>query len=910
MWNQIGVKVIHNAPNFIRGFCRRCVKETFASCVGQSQRYHRKASLMSCNIQTRCASAPPWRVLFFGSDDFAVESLKRLHDSRGDGVDSVVDTLEVVTLSSNVPVRKFAEQHQLRVHEWPEVQSSGQFDVGVVVSFGCLLQESLINTFPYGILNVHPSLLPRWRGPAPVFHTILHGDKLTGVTIMQIRPRRFDVGPILSQKLYEVPEKSMADELGGLLAALGAELLIDTLRNLPERIANRTEQAREGATFAPKINSALSWLMWEEQTCDEIDRLYRAIGSRVHLRTIWMGRAIKLLDFVGKCNVPLTGKGRELADMMERRKVDILCVQETRWKGSKARSIGAGFKLFYYGVDSKRNGVGVVLKEEFVRNVLEVKRVSDRVMSLKLEIEGVMLNVVNGYAPQVGCELEEKERFWSELDEMMESIPTGERVVIGADFNGHVGEGNTGDEEVMGKFGVKERNLEGQMVVDFAKRMDMAVVNTYFQKREEHRVTYKSGGRRTQVDYILCRRGNLKEISDCKVVVGESVARQHRMVVCRMTLVVCKKKRSKIEMEKKTKWWKLKKEECCEEFRQKLRQALGGQVVLPDDWETTAEVIRETGRKVLGVSSGRRKEDKETWWWNEEVQDSIQRKRLAKKKWDMDRTEENRQEYKELQRRVKREVSKAKQKAYDELYTRLDTREGQKDLYRLARQRDRDGKDVQQVRVIKDRDGRVLTSEESVQRRWKEYFEELMNEENEREKRVEGVNSVEQKVDKIRKDEVRKALKRMKSGKAVGPDDIPVEVWKCLGEAAVEFLTSLFNRVLENLEKAYDRVPREELWYCMRKSGVAEKYVRVVQDMYERSRTVVRCAVGQTEEFKVEVGLHQGSSLSPFLFAIVMDQLSQEKIQISPQSLGPYIIKRNPTYCQSAARMAGLDSKL
>ncbi|KAK3542975.1 hypothetical protein QTP70_008094, partial [Hemibagrus guttatus] len=499
---------------------------------------------------------------------------------------------------------------------------------------------------------------------------------------------------------------------------------------------------------------------------------------------------------IGTLNVgTMTGKGRELAEMMERRKVDILCVQETRWKGSKARSIGAGFKLFYYGVDSKRNGVGVVLKEEFVRNVLEVKRVSDRVMSLKLEIEGVMLNVVSGYAPQVGCELEEKERFWSELDEVMESIPTGERVVIGADFNGHVAEGNRGDEEVMGKFGVKERNLEEHMVVDFAKRMDMAVVNTYFQKREEHRV------------------------------------------------------------------------------------------VLPDDWETTAEVIRETGRKVLGVSSGRRKEDKETWWWNEEVQDSIQRKWLAKKKWDMDRTEENRQEYKELQHKVKREVSKAKQKAYDKLYTRLDTREGEKDLYRLARQRDRDGKDVQQVRVIKDRDGRVLTSEESVQRRWKEYFEELMNEENEREKRVEGVNSVEQKVDKIRKDEVRKALKRMKSGKAVGPDDIPVEVWKCLGEAAVGFLTSLFNRVLENLEKAYDRVPREELWYCMRKSGVAEKYARVVQDMYERSRTVVRCAMGQTEEFKVEVGLHQGSALSPFLFAIVMDQLSEEVRQESPWTM-------------------------
>lgn len=91
--------------------------------------------------------------------------------------------------------------------------------------------------------------------------------------------------------------------------------------------------------------------------------------------------------------------------------------------------------------------------------------------------------------------------------------------MVGACFNRHVGEGNRGDEEEIGRFGVKERNLEGPIVVDFAKRMKMAVVNAYFRKREEHRVTYKSGGRSMQVDYIL--------------VVGESVAREHRMAVCR-----------------------------------------------------------------------------------------------------------------------------------------------------------------------------------------------------------------------------------------------------------------------------------------------------------------------------------------------------------------------------------------
>ncbi|KAK3519034.1 hypothetical protein QTP70_016148 [Hemibagrus guttatus] len=117
----------------------------------------------------------------------------------------------------------------------------------------------------------------------------------------------------------------------------------------------------------------------------------------------------------------------------------------------------------------------------------------------------------------------------------------------------------------------------------------------------------------------------------------------------------------------------------------------------------------------------------------------------------------------------------------------------------------------------------------------------------------------------------------MKSGKAVGPDDIPVE--------KEDNRCNLLHCVFVDLEKAYDRVPREELWYCMRKSGVAEKYVRVVQDMCERGRTVVRCAVDQTEEFNVEVGLHQGSVLSPFLFAIVMDQLSEEVRQESPWTM-------------------------
>ena len=108
------------------------------------------------------------------------------------------------------------------------------------------------------------------------------------------------------------------------------------------------------------------------------------------------------------------------------------------------------------------------------------------------------------------------------------------------------------------------------------------------------------------------------------------------------------------------------------------------------------------------------------------------------------------------------------------------------------------------MRVIKDKEDKVLTSEDSVMRRWKEYFEELMNVENEREERTDRAEAVNQEVPQISKEEVRAAMKRMKRGKAVGPDDIPTEAWSCLGELAVDFLTRLFNNIL-----ATEKMPEE-----------------------------------------------------------------------------------------------------
>ena len=131
--------------------------------------------------------------------------------------------------------------------------------------------------------------------------------------------------------------------------------------------------------------------------------------------------------------------------------------------------------------------------------VVELWRVTDSIICLKMELNGVMLNVISAYAPQVGYIREEKKAFWLDLDETIEKIPKNERIVVGAHLNRHLKE-NNGEEECMGRHGFEKRNNEGQAVVDFAKRMELVITNIYFVKTPAHIVTYNSNGCSSQMD--------------------------------------------------------------------------------------------------------------------------------------------------------------------------------------------------------------------------------------------------------------------------------------------------------------------------------------------------------------------------------------------------------------------------
>jgi len=133
----------------------------------------------------------------------------------------------------------------------------------------------------------------------------------------------------------------------------------------------------------------------------------------------------------------------EVAEVLRKRRVSVCCVQETRWKGGKAKwlgNIGSRYKFFWQGREDGTGGVGVLVAEEWVPCVQMVRRANDRIMVVRLMVGKRLVNVISAYAPQSGRPAKEKESFWTDLHDLVGGIPSEEGVLVSGDMNGHVGE--------------------------------------------------------------------------------------------------------------------------------------------------------------------------------------------------------------------------------------------------------------------------------------------------------------------------------------------------------------------------------------------------------------------------------------------------------------------------------------
>ncbi|XP_017885771.1 methionyl-tRNA formyltransferase, mitochondrial [Ceratina calcarata] len=245
--------------------------------------------------KSHTTSQNSWKVLFFGSDEFAVESLKALHKKYKS---KVLQRLEVVTAEQNRdnPVMKYAKQNKIVVNNWPVNVNKLEFHIGVVVSFGHLISSEIINAFPMGMINVHGSLLPRWRGAAPIIHSIMNGDSKTGITIMKIKPKKFDIGEIVLQKEIDIGQNETQPELSKKLAELGASTLEEMFQDLPLSLQSAKPQDPTKVTYAPKITSKTSVVDWNEMSATRVYNLQRALFGLHPIRTSFNDLKIKLFN--------------------------------------------------------------------------------------------------------------------------------------------------------------------------------------------------------------------------------------------------------------------------------------------------------------------------------------------------------------------------------------------------------------------------------------------------------------------------------------------------------------------------------------------------------------------------------------------------------------------------------------
>lgn len=244
------------------------------------------------------------KVVFMGTPDFAEESLKAIYEKGH-------EILEVVTNPDRPkgrgmkmvasPVKEFALYHNLKIKQPIKVKGNIEFiedlkvlnpDVICVVAYGKILPKEILEIPRLGCINVHASLLPKYRGAAPIQWAILNGEKTTGVTTMYMDVG-MDTGDMILRQEIEIGEDETTGEVWERLSKIGGSLLVETLEKIENRTAPREKQG-EDYTLAPMLEKQMAKIDWENKTAIEIHNLVRGLNPIMGAYTFYENKKIKL----------------------------------------------------------------------------------------------------------------------------------------------------------------------------------------------------------------------------------------------------------------------------------------------------------------------------------------------------------------------------------------------------------------------------------------------------------------------------------------------------------------------------------------------------------------------------------------------------------------------------------------
>lgn len=243
-------------------------------------------------------------IVFMGTPDFAKESLEAIYNAKYNIVGVVTNPDKPKGRGMKLipsPVKEFALENNLSVYQPIKVRENVEFieemkklkpDVICVVAYGKILPKELLDIPKLGCINVHGSLLPKYRGAAPIQWAVINGEKQTGITTMYM-DIGMDTGDMILKKTVDIGEDETTGELWERLSKIGGEILVDTLKLIEDGKAPREKQA-EDFTMAPMLNKEIGQINWNEKTAKEIKNLVRGLNPIIGAYTYVNDKKIKL----------------------------------------------------------------------------------------------------------------------------------------------------------------------------------------------------------------------------------------------------------------------------------------------------------------------------------------------------------------------------------------------------------------------------------------------------------------------------------------------------------------------------------------------------------------------------------------------------------------------------------------
>lgn len=294
------------------------------------------------------------RVIFMGTPDFSVGTLDALvhagHDvclvvtqpdkPKGRGGKMQYTPVKEKALSYNIPVY---QPKRVRDPECVEELRKYNADVIVVIAFGQILPGSILKMTPYGCINVHASLLPRYRGAAPIQWAIIEGESTTGVTTMQM-DEGLDTGDMIQKKEVPIAPDETGETLHDKLAAAGAELCVDTLKALENGTAKWEKQGDSPTAYAKMLTKELGNIDWS-QPAVKIERLVRGLNSWPSAYSCWNGKIMKIWQAQAEAYPGNEAPGTVVSvgknDFCVQTGEGVLRVREVQMPGKKRMETGA-----------------------------------------------------------------------------------------------------------------------------------------------------------------------------------------------------------------------------------------------------------------------------------------------------------------------------------------------------------------------------------------------------------------------------------------------------------------------------------------------------------------------------------------------------------------------------------------